>query len=161
VHLREAMAARRHEDMRLVREGRDATGEAGYRLRASAPQDQIDRARRTRDSYRRVLDAFFRQGYDAILAPVTPVTAFLHDHSMPMNARRLVVDGIEVPYMSALNWIAVATALHAPALVFPAARHEGLPIGVQLIGPERGESRLFEVALAAEQAIGPFPPPAL
>ena len=80
---------------------------------------------------------------------------------MPINARRLPVDDIEAPYMSALNWISVPTALHAPAVVVPAARYAGLPIGVQLIGQEHGEARLFEVALAAEQAIGPFPPPAL
>ena len=160
-HLRDAMAARRQEDMRLVREGGDTADEARYRLRASAPDEQIDAARRKRDSYKRVLNMFFRQGYDAILAPVTPVPAFLHDHSVPMNARTLVIDGREAAYMSALNWIAVATALHAPALVLPAARHAGLPIGVQLIGPERSESRLFELALAAEQAIGPFPPPKL
>ena len=160
-HLRDAMAARREEDIRLVSESRDVTGEARYRLRASATEEQLDAARRKRDNYKRVLDGFFRQGYDAILAPVTPVTAFLHDHSAPMNARTLSVDGIAAPYMSALNWISVATALHAPALVLPAARHAGLPIGVQLIGPQGGESRLFEVALAAELAIGPFPPPKL
>ncbi len=160
-HLREAMAARRQDDIRLVTEGRDETGEARYRLRASAPQDLIAAARHKRDSYKRSLNGFFRQGYDAILAPITPVPAFFHDHSMPLNARRFPVDGIEAPYMSALNWIAVPTALHAPALVVPAARHAGLPIGVQLIGPEHGEARLFEVALAAEQAIGPFPPPLL
>ena len=160
-HLRAAMAARRKDDMRLVTDGDDATGEARYRLRASAPEEQLVAARRKRDSYKRKLNEFFRQGYDAILAPVTPVPAFSHDHSMPINARRLPVDDIEAPYMSALNWISVPTALHAPAVVVPAARYAGLPIGVQLIGQEHGEARLFEVALAAEQAIGPFPPPAL
>lgn len=160
-HVRDAMAARRQEDSRIVQEGRDTTGEARYRLRVTAPAHQIDEARDRRAAYKRALDAFFGQGYDAILSPVTPVPAFVHDHSVPMNARSLNVDGRAVPYMSALNWIATATALHAPALVLPAARHEGLPIGVQLIGPERGERRLFEVALAAEQAIGPFPPPVL
>ncbi|MDE2464134.1 MAG: hypothetical protein KGO02_10515, partial [Alphaproteobacteria bacterium] len=160
-HVRDAMAARRQEDSRIVQEGRDTTGEARYRLRVTAPAHQIDKARDRRAAYKRALDAFFGQGYDAILSPVTPVPAFAHDHSVPMNARSLNVDGREVPYMSALNWIATATALHAPALVLPAARHKGLPIGIQLIGPERGERRLFEVALAAEQAIGPFPPPVL
>jgi amidase len=57
-----------------------------------------------------------------------------------------------------LNWIALATALHGPALAVPAGRTKaGLPVGVQLIGPS--EDRLFDYAHVLEERLGGFSPP--
>ena len=76
-----------------------------------------------------------------------------------MNARSITVNGKPVPYMSMLNWIALATSLHAPALAVPAGQADGLPVGVQLVGPEGSEDRLFALAAALEDAMGGFSPP--
>ena len=94
--------------------------------------------------------------------PISPVVAFPHDHSEPFLARRLDVDGQSVSYMTMLCWIALATALHAPALALQAGQTaEGLPVGVQLVGPENGEDRLFDLAAAAEEILGGFRAPPL
>jgi aspartyl-tRNA(Asn)/glutamyl-tRNA(Gln) amidotransferase subunit A len=41
-----------------------------------------------------------------------------------------------------------------PGLNVPCGLSDGLPVGVQLIGPQFSENRLFEVGHALEQAIG-------
>ena len=160
--LREKMAKSREADLAAVHEGRDQTGEARYRLRVSAPDSEILAAQRRRQAQKAALDAFFAEGWDAIIMPIAPVPAFRHDHSDPMNARTIDVDGKTVRYMSMLNWIALATSLHAPALALPAGQTaEGLPVGVQLVGRWGCEDRLIDLASALEEAQGGFSPPPL
>jgi amidase len=95
--------------------------------------------------------------FDAILAPITPVTAFPHDHR-PFGRRRLVSsDGKAMPYTSMLNWISLATALHLPATAMPAGpAASGLPVGVQLIGPLKGDARTLALAQAIEENVRGF-----
>ena len=99
---------------------------------------------------------------DVIIAPATPLCAFPHDHS-PFNRRTLTLsDGTVIPYRSMLNWIALATACGLPATAIPIGPlANGLPFGVQVIGPRGGDSRTLAVAEAIEQAFGGFtsPPP--
>ena len=100
---------------------------------------------------------------DVIVAPATPVCAFPHDHS-PFAKRTLTLsDGTRIPYRSMLNWIALATACGLPATAIPIGPlANGLPFGVQVIGPRGGDSRTLAVAEAIEQAFGGFvAPPAL
>ena len=159
--LLEKMAQTREADLAAVREGRDGAGEARYRLRVTASPADILAAQRARQAHKGALAEFF-EDYDAILMPITPIPAFPHDQSDPMNARTITVDGDTAPYMSMLNWIALATSLHAPALAMPAGRTpEGLPVGVQLVGPLNGEDRLFALAAAAEEILCGFSPPDL
>ena len=100
--------------------------------------------------------------FDVLLAPITPVAAFPHDHG-PFNRRTLVQsDGRRIAYASMLNWIALATACGLPATAVPAGlTSSGLPVGVQLIGPRGGDARTLGVAQAIEEALGGFlaPPP--
>jgi amidase len=96
----------------------------------------------------------------AVIAPITPVTAFPHDHR-PMPARALpTADGGKLPYLSMLNWIALATACGLPATAVPAGlAADGMPVGVQIIGPRGGDGRTLAVAQAIEDAVGGFMPP--
>ncbi len=100
--------------------------------------------------------------FDVILAPITPVAAFPHDHS-DFNRRVLVQsDGVKIPYGAMLNWIALATACGLPATAIPAgSTTDGLPVGLQLVGPRGGDSRTLAAAQAIEEALGGFraPPP--
>ena len=100
--------------------------------------------------------------FDVILAPITPVTAFKHDHR-PFGRRTLVQsDGAKIPYLSMLDWIGLATACGLPATAVPAGLSAGgLPVGVQLIGPRGGDGRTLAVAQALEEELGGFqaPPP--
>jgi amidase len=100
--------------------------------------------------------------HDVILAPITPVTAFPHDHG-PFAGRTLTQsNGEKIAYGSMLNWIALATACGLPATAIPAGlMPAGLPVGVQLIGPRGGDSRTLAAAQAIEEELGGFqaPPP--
>jgi amidase len=97
--------------------------------------------------------------FDAILAPITPVAAFPHDHR-PFEKRRLEVGGRQVPYPSMLNWIGLATALHLPATAVPAGRTAaGLPVGAQLIGPLGGDTTTLALAQAIDEQVGGFAAP--
>lgn len=154
------MAKTHDADVMAVREGRDPKGDARYRLRATAGPAEIAAAQKIRQAQKDALARFF-DDYDAILMPVSPVPPFPHDHS-PMNGRTIAVNGKSERYMSMLNWISLATSLHAPALALKAGHTEsGLPVGVQLIGPENGEAGLLNLGLAAEEVLGGFTPPPL
>lgn len=159
--LREAMAKMREADKKMVADGRDHDGAARYRLRVTQSDQDIMAAIRKRQTQKDALASFFADGWDAILMPISPVPAFRHDHSDPVNTRTLHVNGNTERYMSMLSWISLATSLHAPALALPAGRTvDGLPVGAQLVGPEHGDGGLFDLAAAAEGVFA-FEPPHL
>jgi amidase len=69
---------------------------------------------------------------------------------------------VQVPYAKILEWISLATSCHAPALAVQAGQtDDGLPIGVQVVGPWNGEDRLFDFAFAIEDGLGGFKRPNL
>ena len=109
----------------------------------------------------RELDSVFAS-YDAILAPVAAVPAFAHDHR-PAGKRNLELsDGRRIDYVSLWGWIALATACRLPATVVPAGLTEaGLPVGVQLIGPPTGDSKMLSIAQAIDADVRGFEPPDL
>ena len=93
-----------------------------------------------REQYRAVWRAFFRD-WDVLLAPAINVLAYPHiERAWPMDDSDLTltftVGGRAVPYMDGLVYPAVSTVAGQPATAFPVARsREGLPIGLQAIGP--------------------------
>jgi amidase len=128
-----------------------------------APWDPaaIAAASAKRDQLKAQLKSFFEEGWDAILAPVTPTPAFPHNQQGTMAERSLDVDGELIGYGRGLEWIALATALHPPALSVPAGRNaHGLPVGVQIIGRWNAEDALLDYADALDAAFG-FTPPKL
>ena len=106
--------------------------------------------------------AVFFESFDVLLCPVAPVPAFRHDHS-PIVARKLALsDGRRIGYRELMRWVALASLCGLPATAMPAGRTaEGLPVGIQLIGPRGGDARLLAIAQAFEDVCGGFiPPPA-
>ena len=114
-----------------------------------------------RNRLRREIATLFDR-YDAILAPITPVAAFAHDHR-PFGRRRITLsNGEAIAYPSMLNWISLATALHLPATAIPVGpTASGLPVGAQLIGPLHGDSKTLALAQAIEADIRGFTAPDL
>jgi amidase len=155
----DAFASMREADKKLVAEGGPGAAFAQFRLYASAPNRDVITAEIRRYAAKQALAEFFK-GYDTILMPITMTTAFPHQQEPSFPERLLDVDGVTVPYPSIVNWISLATALHAPALAVQAGQTaKGLPVGVQLVGPWHGEDRLFDFAAAVEEATGGFRPP--
>ncbi|SEL86591.1 amidase [Streptacidiphilus jiangxiensis] len=87
--------------------------------------------------------------FDVVVCPVTPTPAFPHDHHPNPMERRIDVDGVAFPYFDQLVWAGLATMPGLPATAVPAGLSpEGLPVGVQLIGPmfeDRTPLRLAEL----------------
>ncbi|MEU6864224.1 amidase [Streptomyces sp. NPDC046876] len=87
--------------------------------------------------------------FDAVVCPITPTPAFPHDHHPDPLHRRIDIDGVAYPYFDQLVWAGLATMPGLPATAVPAGRSpEGLPVGVQLIGPmfeDRTPLRLAEL----------------
>ena len=103
---------------------------------------------------------FFRE-FDLVLCPPFTTVAFAHDHSMPADERTLVIDGEPRPYFQAgLLWAALATAPGLPATVMPVERsEEGLPVGVQIIGPYLEDRTPIQFASLVEREFGGFVAP--
>lgn len=97
---------------------------------------------------------------DVVLAPCAPTPAFPHDVERSWGRRTLDVDGVEVPYALHLVWAGLATLPLLPATAVPVARSaEGLPIGVQVLGPRWGDRTTLAVARHVERCTGGFTPP--
>jgi amidase len=114
----------------------------------------------------RAWNAFFRD-HDLLLCPAVPVVAFPHMaegsgvHSDQLF-RRITIDGEPAPYLD-FTWQGLALVANLPATVMPVGKFvDGLPTGLQIIGPYREDRTNIRFAELAEQAAGAFvPPPAL
>ncbi|MET9026626.1 amidase [Nocardia sp. NPDC004168] len=98
--------------------------------------------------------------FDAVVCPITPTPAFPHDHDGGLEDRHIDIDGVEYPYFDQLVWAGMATMPGLPATAIPAGRSpEGLPVGVQLIGPMFEDRTPLRLAELLEQKIGGFQAP--
>ena len=96
------------------------------------------------------------------------VVGFLTGHTILACPGAVVAPPpVEVRYLDELNghrfetyidWVKVtflATTVSCPALVLPAGfTRDGLPVGLQLIGPPRGEATVLAVGAVLEQQLG-------
>ena len=98
--------------------------------------------------------------FDVVLAPPMPTPAFPHDHSPDQETRRIDVDGVALTYPDQLVWPGVATLPLLPATAMPLERTaEGLPTGVQIIGPFLEDRTPLAFARLVEQEFGGFVAP--
>jgi amidase len=103
--------------------------------------------------------AFF-QHFDAVVCPVLPTPAFPHDHSDDQAQRTLKVDDKTMLYQDQLLWPGVATLPLLPATAIPTGlSSEGLPVGVQIIGPHFEDRTPLKLAALIERELGGFVAP--
>ena len=84
------------------------------------------------------------EGLDAIVTPTSPTVAFAVGDKAADPLAMYACDLLTIP--SCLAGL--------PGLSIPCGLSDGLPVGLQLIGPQFGENGLFRVGHALEQAIG-------
>ena len=107
-----------------------------------------------RHAARAVWAANFRD-HDAFLMPVDFVPAFPHDHSPNESARVLKTPEGPRRYRDQLFWSSFAIMTGLPATVAPAGlTPDGLPAGVQILGPWLEDATPIFVAQALEQEFG-------
>jgi amidase len=98
--------------------------------------------------------------FDVVLAPPMPTPAYPHDHSPDQDARRIDVDGIPMLYADQLAWPGVATLPLLPSTAMPLERTaQGLPTGVQIIGPYLEDRTPIAFAGLVEREFGGFVTP--
>jgi aspartyl-tRNA(Asn)/glutamyl-tRNA(Gln) amidotransferase subunit A len=100
-------------------------------------------AQKVRTVIKREHDELFER-YDVLVSPTSPTVAF------PIGAK---VDDPVAMYMNDVLTIPSCMA-GLPGLNIPCGLSEGLPVGLQLIGPQFAENAIFRAAHALEQAIG-------
>ncbi len=108
------------------------------------------RAQRVRTLVKRDFEAAFAR-FDALIGPTTPTVAFALGANMDDPLQMYLNDVFTLPVNLA----------GLPGLTLPCGFADGLPVGLQLIGPHFGEPLLFRVGYALEGALGirnPKPP---
>ena len=118
------------------------------------------RANGLRQRQRAAWAACFEQ-YDVVLAPVMPTAAFPHDVDRPITERVLDVDGTPVAHLVAMAWCGAVGSVLLPVVTLPTGpTPDGLPVGIQVIGPFLSDRRLLRMARLVDEAAGPgFTPP--
>jgi amidase len=98
--------------------------------------------------------------FDAVICPVMPTPAFPHDHSPEQEKRRITIDGKEFVFPDQMAWQAVANLTGLPATAIPIGfSPEGLPVGVQIVGPWLEDRTPLKLAELIEREFGGFVPP--
>jgi amidase len=129
------------------------------RLLAMRHRDWLSHNER-RLQMRRLWEVFFER-WDVMLLPVMPCPAIPHDHSEPQAARQAWVCGERRPYWDLVTWMAPAGACYLPATVVPVGRlSNGLPVGVQIVGPYLHDRTTLDVAKHLLAIVGGCPRPA-
>jgi amidase len=81
--------------------------------------------------------AEFFKDYDLLLCPAASTPACPHDHVGERWGRTIKVNGKTVMATDELFWAGIASLAYLPATVAPAGLSpQGLPIGVQIVGPQ-------------------------
>ncbi|MGH8228905.1 MAG: amidase [Steroidobacteraceae bacterium] len=101
----------------------------------------------------------FFERFDLLLCPTLATPAFPHS-SVPPQLRTLTVNGREEPFENQLYWAGLAGVAYLPATVAPIGlTQEGLPVGVQIIGPKYGDLTCLALARLLEERYRAFVPP--
>lgn len=97
----------------------------------------------------------FMRYFDLVLTPAVAVTAFALDRLGPAT-----IAGEPAAPDAWTPFAALANLTGQPAIAVPAGLHDGLPVGVQLIGRRLEDATVLRAAAALEASLGPrrWPP---
>jgi amidase len=105
-----------------------------------------------RDGFTAIWETFFEER-DGLILPVAMTSAFTHRET----GAPIEVDGRSVEYRESGRLVAFSNLTRMPGLTVPAGLDDdGLPIGIQIVGPRWSDMRLLEVARQLEQ-VGVLP----
>jgi amidase len=123
-----------------------------------APLSVVIEQDRRRMVARAAWSAYFSD-VDVFLCPVNFTAAFSHD-ARPFDQRTIATTDGERPYTDQPSWIAQPSLPGLPVLAAPADRTpDGLPIGLQIIGPLYEDDTAITFAELLAEVTGGFTPP--
>ena len=92
-----------------------------------------------------------------LLAPVAFVSAFEHQQEGTLYTRSLKVDGQTRPYSDLIIWTSQFGYVYLPSTVVPVGwTNEGLPVGIQVVGPYLGDRTTLVFARYLEKLLGGY-----
>ena len=104
-------------------------------------------------------DDFF-QDYDLLLCPIANTVAFEHNQEGERWERMLTVNGKPQPSTTQMFWAGYPCNFYLPSTVAPAGLgRSGLPVGVQIIGPQYRDLTCIHFARLLEREFQGFVPP--
>jgi len=98
------------------------------------------KAQKVRTLIKQDFDTLFEQGFDALVAPTSPTVAFRFGAKMADPVAMYLSDACTLPVNMA----------GLPGISIPCGLSEGMPVGLQLIGPAWSELELFRLARGFE-----------
>ncbi|ETW98814.1 MAG: amidase [Candidatus Entotheonella factor] len=105
--------------------------------------------------------AEFFQDYDLLLCPATTTAAFPHNQQGERWERMITVNGQPQPSTTQMFWAGYPCNVYLPSTVAPAGLSpDGLPVGVQIVGPQYGDYTCIHFAQLLEREFQAFEPPA-
>lgn len=112
-----------------------------------------------RSAIREAWAAFF-ENFDVVLCPNHWLPAFPHDQSPDLSARRQLINGEALPYFDGLAWAGLIGMAYLPGTSAPVGlTPQGLPVGVQIVGPYLGDLTTIAFAGHLAQVVGGFQKP--
>jgi aspartyl-tRNA(Asn)/glutamyl-tRNA(Gln) amidotransferase subunit A len=120
-----------------------------YALSAGYFEAFYGQAQKVRTLIKREFDAAFER-FDVLVSPTSPTVAFRLGEKVEDPLAMYLSDVLTIP----------PNLAGLPGLSIPCGLSEGLPVGLQLVGPQFSENTLFRAGHALEQALGfdPVPP---
>src|SRR5882724_2858197 len=104
--------------------------------------------------------AEFFTTYDLLLCPVAGVAAFPHDQHSERHERTVSINGTRLPVTDHLFWAGYTGASYLPSTAAPCGfTPDGLPVGVQIVGPQYGDLTCLAFARLLEREFQAFVPP--
>ncbi len=146
----------------IENEGNMAPDSPDYQVKQIKGAIQRHRCWLSTDAERQMMRqkwADFFVDFDVLLCPTAPVTAIPHDHSSWFK-RTIEVNSKAYPYSNLMGWAGLTNIVFLPATVTPVGlAPNGLPIGVQIVGPYLEDHTPIQLAIAMEDIVGGFTPP--
>lgn len=104
--------------------------------------------------------ADFFGDYDLLLCPAATTTAFPHNQKGERWERMIMVNGKLQPSTTQMFWAGYSCNFYLPSTVAPAGfASDGLPVGVQIVGPQYGDYMCLHFARLLERDFQSFVPP--
>ena len=161
--------------LRAATSGRQTQEEFQNNLRASRrlkPEDESYRAQmllastmhhrdwlnlnQERHRMRLAWTEFFKR-YDLLLCPIATTTAFPHNQKGERWERMVMVNGAPQPSTTQMFWAGYSCNVYLPSTVAPAGfASDGLPVGIQIVGPQYGDYTCIHFAQLLEREFQGF-----
>jgi aspartyl-tRNA(Asn)/glutamyl-tRNA(Gln) amidotransferase subunit A len=114
-----------------------------YALSAGYYEAFYGQAQKVRTLIKREHDALFER-FDVLVSPTSPTVAFRLGERTQNPLAMYASDMLTIP----------SNMAGLPGLSIPCGLSDGLPVGLQLVGPQFAENTLFRVGHALERALG-------